>query len=179
MIRCLIDADSFDAYPNPHDDLEALSTQIELICEIIREEKILILPDTFNVIITCNPELVNWESPGMHCPKVNTVYLSGVYELIDLTKFLCHELIHVEQKTMGWLEFDDDEFAITWFGIPMQYKQDIPDEEYRNYPWERDAYRREGAVYRELTKAILGEPESCQRGLDAIRSDGLTSELIH
>jgi hypothetical protein len=154
MIRCLIDGPSFERFETPHSDLGALADAIESICELVRDEQLLILPDDFKIVITCNPKYVSWDSPGQHWAADNTVYLSGMYSLKDLIKFLCHELIHVEQTTIGWLTYDPKIHALCWFGHPIQFDNDPPDDEYRNYPWERDAYRRESEVYRAVRKIL-------------------------
>jgi hypothetical protein len=179
MIRCLIDSDSFEPYDHPHKDLHELSILIETACEVIRDEMILDLPDTFNVLITCNPNLVRWDSPGMHCAATQTVYLSGVYQLEDLIKFLCHELVHVEQVNHHILTYDPQVHALAWFGIPTQFGEDISDEEYRNYPWEQDAYSRDHKVYRALVKVLTGEDVGCQNDLAVTRSVAIESRLLN
>lgn len=177
MIRCLVDEQSFDSVDHPHDDLEKLSSMIELAAGLIRANSILLLPDTFNIILTCDEDVCPTTSPGMHWAGDQTVFLNGRYRYADILYHLCHELIHVEQVAMEWLAWDEKLGALTWFGYPLQFNEDIPDEEYRNLPWERDAYRREKDVVKQFNKII--KDNVWHNDTDAINVASIESVLLN
>jgi hypothetical protein len=134
LIRCLIDSPSF-----------AL---------LVQDEGILDLPDDLKFVITCNPKLIEWQSPGQHCAKTNTIYLSGVYHFKELVRFSCHEMIHAEQVQLGLLSYNEDLHAIEWGGTPMHYGDELTYAEYRKLPWEIDAFAREDEVFQMVRKAL-------------------------
>ncbi len=180
MIRCLIDGPSFDDVDTPYNDnLAGLATVIESVCRLARNNKILILPDDFVVVVSCNPTIIDPMSPGMHCAETQTIYLSGIYGIKDMIEFLCHELVHIEQTEIGWLSWDEDACALAWFGLPMQFTQTIADAEYRNLPWERDAYRRQDEVIRAVWNVIDKMEKPWPDDTAETKSEPHVSRLLH
>ena len=179
MIRCLIDEDSFVRWEgtHPHQCLNQLSDQLELVVELLKENQVLDLPDELVIVVTCNRKLLPWKTPGQHCPTTQTVYLSGVYEFTDLARYLAHELIHVEQTHQGKLHYDPDQHALCWFDQPHEWGQRLSYAEYRALPWERDAWAREPAVIEALAEII--EDEQCLNDMVAIRNVKRKRGLLH
>ena len=80
--------------------------------------------------------------------------LPNTYELVlrhetdkPLPLVLCHEIVHLCQFTQGRLEFDDRAKKFLWEG--RQFDVSYP---YDSRPWEREAMRKEGELYRAYRK---------------------------
>lgn len=178
MIRCLIDEDSFDTRKHPHKDLEQLSSQLELVAILLQENEVLDLPQDLVILVSCDQDVVPWDSPGQHCAALQTVYLSGIYKFKDLARYLSHELIHVEQTHKGYLTYRHVDNSLLWFGHPWQTgEDDLTYDQYRNLPWEVDAWRREPRVFAAL-KEIL-EDEQCLNDMVATRKEKLARGSLH
>jgi hypothetical protein len=172
MIRAICD-DSFSCDVEPM----KLAQAFESAAQEIKDKQVLDLPDDILIILTIDTRVVPAESPGLHDPLTNTIYLCGLYGFELLISVLCHELVHVEQVNKGRLSYVEGDTSLKWDGLPYFQSDTQSDEYYRSLPWEKDAYAREGAVLDALFE-IAGAGE-CQNDSEETKNDRCEHESIH
>jgi hypothetical protein len=118
--------------------------------------KVIELPDTIEICLYPLEENVYG---GIDRNRINRIGIN--YNLsFDATPYiLVHELIHVNQKHLGYLKISPNGMC-HWHGIPYTKKlpEDMTFEEYTNLPWEMDVQHRQKKVLQQalemLTPAI-------------------------
>jgi len=83
----------------------------------------------------------------------------------DIIKTIAHEIIHIEQHESGKLIKHRDENGtitgiVTWDGWPHY---DIFKMNYEDFPWEKDAYKRDDALYDKMMEELFGSVDKLMR----------------
>lgn len=69
---------------------------------------------------------------------------------MEIGEMLAHELIHIEQMANGRLDLRPaDKGFVIWEG-----KERTATPYSRNFPWEQEAYKRMGSLWRDIRKSI-------------------------
>lgn len=79
----------------------------------------------------------------------------------DIIKTTAHEIIHIQQYQSGNLKVDRNSDGhitglVEWAGWP---NYDIFKMNYEDYPWEKDAYDRDDALYDDMMNELYGSIE--------------------
>jgi hypothetical protein len=74
------------------------------------------------------------------------------------TELICHEMVHLEQAHQGWLAADQVDQQMVWFGKRFD-PSSVSYQEYREFPWERDAWRRGPQIARKVRKWLKDSGE--------------------
>jgi hypothetical protein len=173
VIRAVVD----DSYSCPVEPTK-LAKIFETAARQIKDKKVLDLPDDILIVLTVDTRLVPSESPGLHDPLTNTIYLCGLYGFEPLISVLCHELVHAEQVHKGRLTYVEGDPALKWDGLAYHQSDDQSDEYYRSLPWEKDAFEREGLVLQALFD-IAGVNDECRNDLDETKSESYETRTLH
>jgi predicted metallopeptidase len=83
----------------------------------------------------------------------------------DIIKTTAHEIIHIEQYQSGKLKIDRDADGtitglVEWNGWS---NYDVFKLNYEDYPWEKDAYKRDDALYRTMMDELYGSLEKIMK----------------
>lgn len=107
--------------------------------------KIIELPDTLEVCLYPLPDNVYGGIDALH---VNRIGINYDLPFERIPKILTHELIHVNQKHLGYLRINSKGMCY-WHGIPYTSKlpEDMTHQEYTNLPWEIDVEMRIKDIY--------------------------------
>lgn len=110
------------------------------------------LPDTLEVCLYPLAENVYGGIDRMH---VNRIGINVNISAESIPKILTHELIHVSQKHLGYLVIKPNKMCY-WHGV--YYTKKLPEEmtydEYRDLPWELDAYSRQSKVLQQALEIL-------------------------
>lgn len=103
-------------------------------------------PKTINLVGT---EYSDLEADALTVPIFSAYYV-GILRKLRLklaTKVLAHELVHVSQYETGRLQYTDD--VTIWEGkeYVIHREKSLSYEEYKNQPWEEEAFRLEKVLY--------------------------------
>ena len=114
--------------------------------------KVIELPDTIEICLYPLEENVYG---GIDRNRINRIGIN--YNLsFDATPYiLVHELIHVNQKHLGYLKISPNGMC-HWHGIPYTKKlpEDMTFEEYTNLPWEMDVQHRQKKVLQQALEIL-------------------------
>lgn len=115
------------------------------------------LPAKINVRVA---RLGRTNATGMYFWRCNTVVLDELLlEKDDLCVVLAHEMIHAEQYYTGRLAVSEDDNIFYWNdgagAVPIHNWACRDYHEYRDLPWEKDAYDRQGPIAEELCRMFF------------------------
>lgn len=114
--------------------------------------KVIELPDTLEICIYPLAENVYG---GIDRNRVNRIGINYNLSFESIPYILVHELIHVNQKHLGYLKISPNGMCY-WHDIPYTKKlpEDMTLEEYNNLPWEMDVQHRQKKVLKEALELV-------------------------
>lgn len=103
-----------------------------------------------NRLSTWDCQIAALAQPCPYDENIYELYVDPAVPDMEIGEMLAHELIHIEQMVNGRLDLRPaDKGFVIWEG------KERPATPYsRNFPWEQEAYKRMGSLWRDIRKSI-------------------------
>ena len=103
-----------------------------------------------NKISTLDCQIAALAQPCPYDENIYELYVDPAVPDMEIGEMLAHELIHIEQMVNGRLDLRPaDKGFVIWEG-----KERTATPYSRNFPWEQEAYKRMGSLWRDIRKSI-------------------------
>ena len=99
---------------------------------------------------TYDSQILALAQPCPYDENIYELYVDPAVPDMEIGEMLAHELIHIEQMANGRLDLRPaDKGFVIWEG-----KERTATPYSRNFPWEQEAYKRMGGLWRDIRKAM-------------------------